>query len=159
MRVQRTRSGVWWWAPPAVVGGHWLMWHAVLPAAGAVVGSTPFATAAGWAFAGGGFVVLGVLLASGRARRGSAVACAVVMALCAPFGWVDDVPLPADFRAGVFAGAWGVVFSPVAAGAAAVWWSIAAGVLRRDPRPTPFGVGLASALYGAVWLYAALVLF
>ena len=105
----------------SVIGGHFLLWGAIFPAVGAVVGRVPVvSTVTGWLFGGGAFLAWGLAVISQdtakpdtRARlRTVAWVWSAVALLLIPTGYADGISLPVDFWAGVYAGAYGVILSP-----------------------------------------------
>lgn len=134
----------------AAVGGHFLMWGAVIPAVGKVVGRVPVvSTVAGWLFAGGAFAAIGVLLINHdnarpatkkRLKRVAGVWGSVAL-LCIPSGFANDVVLPTDYWAGVYAGAYGVLLVPVVFIAGVLLLALGAKLFKREKGPTETGFG------------------
>ncbi|WP_309116381.1 hypothetical protein [Saccharothrix sp.] len=134
----------------AAVGGHFLMWGAVIPAVGRVVGRVPVvSTVAGWLFAGGAFAAIGVLLINHdnarpatqkRLKRVAGVWGAVAL-LCIPSGFANDVVLPTDYWAGVYAGAYGVVVIPAVFVVGVLLLALGAKLFKREKGPTETGFG------------------
>ncbi|MEU4803275.1 hypothetical protein [Actinosynnema sp. NPDC023587] len=146
----------------AAVGAHLLLWGAVIPAVGSVVGRVPvLSTVVGWLFGGGAFVALGVLginhdsaePATRRRLKIIAIVWAAVGVLCIPTGYANDVVLPSDYWAGVYAGAYGVAAVPLTLTAALLLWALAVKVLRiKDREPTHRSTGWVLVAYGALLL-------
>lgn len=149
----------------ALVGGHFLLWGAILPAVGAVVGRVPVvSTVTGWLFGGGAAMAWGVVALNHKTakpetvRRLRVVAwvwSAVALPLV-PTEYADEIVLPVDFWAGVYAGAYGVMLAPVAFGVVALgWWLLVtkpAGRHKAEPSSQAVGwicVGYATLLL--VW--------
>ncbi|MBW4720082.1 hypothetical protein [Saccharothrix obliqua] len=142
-----------------VLVGHFVLWRELIPAVGVVVAPVPVvSTVVGWLFAGAAFGVVGVLLINQRSARPEVLSrlrwtagiWSLVALMCVPTGAADEVVLPVDFWAGVFAGAYGVVMSPVAAIVVGLVWSL---VLKLRPgEPTGRAVGWAFVGYSALLL-------
>ncbi|GAA3840648.1 hypothetical protein GCM10022243_03800 [Saccharothrix violaceirubra] len=83
-------------------------------------------------------MAIGVAMVNGDSSRARHIAqvWSAVAILCLPFGWAVDVSLPVDYWAGVFAGAYGILASPlVALAVALVWWPVRAlAASARNPR-------------------------
>ncbi|MFD0200798.1 MULTISPECIES: hypothetical protein [Saccharothrix] len=116
-----------------VIGGHFLLWGAILPAVGAAVGRVPVvSTVAGWLFGGGAFMAWGVAAinhdtAKPETRKRLHVVAWVWTAIAVqlfPTGYADGVSLPVDFWAGVYSGAYGLILSPVALFALMGCWAL-----------------------------------
>ncbi|MFJ6672603.1 hypothetical protein ACIQMJ_15960 [Actinosynnema sp. NPDC091369] len=116
----------------SVVVGHFVLWGSIFPALGAAVGRVPVvSTATGWLFGGGAFLAWGVVAINHDTAKPETVArlrvvawvwSAVAVELF-PTGYANGISLPVDFWAGVYAGAYGVLLSPVALGVVALgWW-------------------------------------
>lgn len=149
---------------------YFAQWQLLFPAVGELVGTGSVgAVLAGWAFGGGAFACVGVVVlywpVLGPAAREVAQVVAVVWstlgAVCFPTGVSAEVALPVDFWAGVYAGAYGVAFSPVALPAAlGLTRLVRTKLLKRspaDPGSTAVGwvfVGYSVLLLvlGATWL-------
>ncbi|GAB2986268.1 hypothetical protein GCM10027184_43270 [Saccharothrix stipae] len=122
------RLGGWGWTGLVVgtvigaIGAHYALWHWVIPPVGVVVGRIPVvSTVVGWLFGGGAWIALGVAVVNektaGKVAGLRLVRIAIVWmgvaVLCLPVGWAEDIYLPTDYWAGVFAGAYGLVGSLV----------------------------------------------
>ncbi|PSL58000.1 hypothetical protein B0I31_101214 [Saccharothrix carnea] len=115
-----------------VVAGHFVLWGSIFPALGAAVARVPVvSTVAGWLFGGGAFVAWGVFAinydtakpATVKRLRVVAWVWSAVAVELFPTGYANGISLPVDFWAGVYAGAYGVILTPVALGVAALgWW-------------------------------------
>ncbi|NUT98246.1 MAG: hypothetical protein HOY78_40165 [Saccharothrix sp.] len=132
----------------AAVGGHFLLWGAVIPAVGEVVGRVPVvSTVVGWLFAGAAFAAIGVLLINDKAPEDTkkrlkwvAGVWGAVALLCIPSGFANDVVLPTDYWAGVYAGAYGVVLIPVVFIAGIILVALGSKLLKREgPTESAFG--------------------
>ncbi|MER5260804.1 hypothetical protein ABTZ99_01815 [Actinosynnema sp. NPDC002837] len=134
-----------------VVGGHFFLWGVVFPAVGAAVGRVPVvSTATGWLFGGGAFVAWGVVAINhdtakpGTLKRLRVVAwvwSAIAVQLF-PTGYANGISLPVDFWAGVYAGAYGVILTPVALGVVALgWWLLVNKLAGHKAEPTNQAVG------------------
>ncbi|CCH34116.1 hypothetical protein BN6_68790 [Saccharothrix espanaensis DSM 44229] len=146
----------------AGVGAHLLLWATAIPEVGAVVGRVPvLSTVVGWLFAGGAFAALGVLalnhdsVGPAALRRLKIVAgvWAVVGLLCIPTGFANDVVLPIDYWAGVYAGAYGVAAVPLVFFVVTLLWALTVKVLRiKNSDPTNKPVGWVLIAYSALLL-------
>ncbi|MEU7531977.1 hypothetical protein AB0A74_40010 [Saccharothrix sp. NPDC042600] len=134
----------------AAVGGHFLLWGAVIPAVGRLFGRVPVvSTVAGWLFAGGAFAAIGVLLINHDTARPEAQkrlkwvagVWGAVALLCIPSGFANDVVLPTDYWAGVYAGAYGVVMVPLVFIVGALLLALGAKLFKREKGPTETGFG------------------
>ncbi len=143
------------------VVAHFLLWTGLMPVVGELVGRVPvLSTVVGWLFAGGAFAALGVLLINRDTAKPETVrrlkvvgySWSAVAILCIPTGIANDVALPVDFWAGVFAGTYGVAISPLAAIVVVVLWTIAAKVLRVKDEPTNQTMGWMFVGYAALLL-------
>ncbi|ONI88502.1 hypothetical protein ALI22I_19335 [Saccharothrix sp. ALI-22-I] len=116
----------------AAVGGHFVLWGSVFPVLGEAVGRVPVvSTVVGWLFGGGAFMAWGVVgVNHATAKPGTkaglqvvAWSWTVVAVMLFPTEYANDVSLPVDFWAGVYAGAYGVIMSPLALIVAGLgWW-------------------------------------
>ncbi|MEU5692552.1 hypothetical protein [Actinosynnema sp. NPDC020468] len=138
---------------------HYLWWVYAVPAVGEVVGSVPVvSTVVGWAYGGGAIMAVGVALINHESARAKpvmqvALAWSVLALLCLPFGWANDVSLPTDYWAGVFAGAWGVLATPLAAAVAALlWWLVTKVFLKREVEATEVAMGWLAVAYSFLLL-------
>ncbi|MFI9816472.1 hypothetical protein [Saccharothrix variisporea] len=144
----------------AAVGGHFLLWGAVIPAVGKVVGRIPVvSTVVGWLFAGAAFAAIGVLLINEKAPEDTrkrlkwvAGVWGAVALLCIPSGFANGVVLPTDYWAGVYAGAYGVVMVPLVFIAGALLLTLGAKVLKREKGPTETGFGWVLVAYSFLLL-------
>ncbi|MEJ2858874.1 MULTISPECIES: hypothetical protein [unclassified Saccharothrix] len=133
----------------AAVGGHFLLWGAVIPAVGKVVGRVPVvSTVVGWLFAGAAFAAIGVLLINDKAPEDTkkrlkwvAGVWSGVALLCIPSGFANDVVLPVDYWAGVYAGAYGVVMVPLVFIVGVLLLALGAKLFKREKGPTEVGFG------------------
>ncbi|MEU4740426.1 hypothetical protein AB0G02_08125 [Actinosynnema sp. NPDC023658] len=149
-------------AVASVVGGHFLLWGAVFPALGGVVGRVPVvSTVAGWAFGGGAFAAWGVFAINYDTARPVTVkrlrvvvsVWTAVAALCVPTRYANGISLPVDFWAGVYAGAYGVIATPLALCAVALgWWLLVTKLLRRKGEPSHQAIGWMCVGYSALLL-------
>ncbi|MEU4446813.1 hypothetical protein AB0K14_36395 [Actinosynnema sp. NPDC050801] len=120
--------GGWGWTALVVgtvigaIGAHYALWHWVIPPVGAVVGRIPVvSTVVGWLFGGGAWIALGVAVLNEKTASKVvglrlvriALVWMGVAVLCLPVGWAEDIHLPTDYWAGVFAGAYGLLGSLV----------------------------------------------
>lgn len=146
----------------ALVVGHFVLWGAVIPALGTLVGRIPVvSTAAGWLLGGGAFMAWGVLAINHdtakpttvKRLKATAWAWTSVAALCIPTGYANDVVLPVDYWAGVYAGTYGVVASPLAAGVVALfWWLVVNKLAGHEDDPTKPQLGWICVGYSALLL-------
>ncbi|XVS63012.1 hypothetical protein ACQPYE_32855 [Actinosynnema sp. CA-299493] len=144
-----------------VVLGHYLLWVWVIPRVGDVVGRVPVvSTVVGWLFAGGAFVATGVAVVNDKTARDTtrrrlrmtAYAWGGIAVLCLPIGWAEDVYLPTDYWAGVFAGAYGLLVSLVAFPVMVLlWWLLSLVVKPLRDKPAQ-SVGWAFIGYGVLLL-------
>ncbi|MFD1149739.1 hypothetical protein [Saccharothrix hoggarensis] len=135
----------------AAVGGHFLLWGAVFPALGAAVGRVPVvSTVTGWLFGGGAFLAWGVVAVNHKTAtprttarlRTVAWVWSAVAVLLVPTGYANDVLLPVDFWAGVYAGAYGMLLSPVALGVVALgWWLLVTKLFKHKGEPSTETIG------------------
>ncbi|WP_156076930.1 hypothetical protein [Saccharothrix sp. NRRL B-16314] len=135
----------------ALVGGHFLLWGAVFPALGALVGRVPVvSTVTGWLFGGGAAMAWGVYALNQDTAKPATTKRLLVVAwvwtgvalLLFPTGYADSIRLPVDFWAGVYAGAYGMVLSPVAFGVVAVgWWLLVNKLFGYKEEPSNQAVG------------------
>jgi hypothetical protein len=147
----------------AFFGLHYAFWTGLMPVVGAVVGEVPvLSTVVGWAFGGGAFVAAGVLGVTPdgadertRARRRAvAVVWCCVGVLCVPIGWANDVALPTDFWAGLYAGAYGVAALPLTVLVALLlWWLVAVKLFKRTGDPGNAAMGWMSIAYATLLLF------
>ncbi|GAA3463369.1 hypothetical protein GCM10018963_53820 [Saccharothrix longispora] len=135
-----------------LVGGHFLLWGAVIPAVGALVGRVPVvSTLVGWLFAGGVFAAGGVLAVNQHTAAPATVkrldvvlGVWLAVAVCSlPVSeYADDVSLPLDYWAGVYSGGSGMLVSPVVAGVVALgWWLFVNKLAGREARPKTHHIG------------------
>ncbi|MGM1058108.1 hypothetical protein [Saccharothrix sp. Mg75] len=106
-----------------VVGLHFLLWGELIPAVGVLVGRVPvLSTVAGWLYGGGAVMAWGVYVVN-RATAGPEVrkrllttawAWTPVALACFPSEFADSTALPADYWAGVYASAYGLLIVPLA---------------------------------------------
>ncbi|QQQ75017.1 hypothetical protein IOD16_28440 [Saccharothrix sp. 6-C] len=145
-----------------VVGGHFFLWGAVFPALGAAVGRVPVvSTAAGWLFGGGAFIAWGVVAINQDTAKPATVKrlhvvawvwTAVAVELF-PTGYANGISLPVDFWAGVYAGAYGVLLTPVALGVVALgWWLLVTKLAGRKGEPSHQAIGWICVGYAALLL-------
>ena len=145
-----------------VVAGHFVLWGSIFPALGAAVGRVPVvSTATGWLFGGGAFLAWGVVAINHdtarpttltRLRAVAWVWSAVAVELI-PTGYANGISLPVDFWAGVYAGAYGVILSPVALGVVALgWWLLVTKLAGHKKEPTSQAVGWICVGYAALLL-------
>ena len=161
------RMPTWGWVAlvlGAVVGavpGHYALWRWVIPPVGDVVGRLPvLSTVVGWLFAGGAFVAVGVAVVNDKTtrtvtRRFLRVASAVwsgVAILCLPIGLAEEVRLPTDYWAGVFAGAYGTAAAPLAFLVIVVLWWLVSLVVKQARNPKNGPVGWTFIGYGVLLL-------
>ncbi|MFE9749088.1 hypothetical protein ACFYOT_29620 [Saccharothrix saharensis] len=144
-----------------VVVGHFVLWGSIFPALGAAVGRVPVvSTATGWLFGGGAFVAWGVVAinhdtARPQTRKRLRVVAWVWSAVAVqmlPTGYANDVSLPVDFWAGVYASAYGVMLSPVAFFALLGGWALVNKLAKRKKEPSSQAVGWTCVGYAALLL-------
>ncbi|MFD7653482.1 hypothetical protein ACFV4N_05840 [Actinosynnema sp. NPDC059797] len=146
----------------AVVVGHFFLWGELIPAIGELVGRVPVvSTVTGWLFVGGAFMAWGVLAINEKTARPATVkrlkviawSWAVVALMCAPVGLADEVVLPTDYWAGVFAGAYGLFLIPVAVLVAfLLWWLVVNKLFGHEEEPTEAQIGWICVAYATLLL-------
>ncbi len=146
----------------SVLGGHFLLWGAIFPAVGGAVGRVPVvSTVAGWLFGGGAFVAWGVVAINHDTAKPEAlkrlkvvawVWSAVAVQLF-PSDYANDIRLPVDFWAGVYAGAYGVIATPLAVGVVALgWWLLVNKLFGHKEEPSHQAIGWICVGYAALLL-------
>jgi hypothetical protein len=134
-----------------VVAGHFVLWGAIFPALGEAVGRVPVvSTVAGWLFGGGAFMAWGVVAINQDTAKPETVKrlhvvawvwSAVAVELF-PTQYANRISLPVDFWAGVYAGAYGVILTPVALGVVALgWWLLVNKLAGHKQEPSHQAIG------------------
>ncbi|MFT7838225.1 hypothetical protein Q5530_18985 [Saccharothrix sp. BKS2] len=144
------------------VAGHFFLWYELIPAIGALVGRVPVvSTVTGWLFAGGAFAAWGVVAINEDTARPATVkrlkttawSWTAVALLCIPVGRAQTVVLPTDYWAGVFAGAYGIIATPLAIGVVALlWWLFVTKLAGRKGEPTKPQIGWICVAYATLLL-------
>lgn len=146
----------------SVVGFHFLLWGSIFPALGEAVGRVPVvSTVVGWLFGGGAFMAWGVVAINhdtakpATKKRLHAVAWvwSAVAAVLFPSGYANGIRLPVDFWAGVYAGAYGTILTPVALAVVALgWWLLVNKLFGHKKEPSNQAVGWICVAYATLLL-------